>query len=135
MPSESQLSAILHSWTLKWVQPGAWECVIGCFCIHCEKWKVSCLTRTNPRSSITFFSIFLLVGQHCFVNSWHLHIHRCCHYQPHSSRLGIMSNYFSWGGCNNGNSNEGRTLLWLLPNRHDFSFFHRGFWVFSSIVQ
>jgi hypothetical protein len=26
-PFESQLSATLHSWTFKWVQPGNWECV------------------------------------------------------------------------------------------------------------
>ncbi len=43
----------------------------------------------------------------------------------------MKSNSFSWGGCCNGGSNEGRPLLQPLPIEHVFSSCHKGFWVSS----
>ncbi len=50
-----------------------------------------------------FFRLFV-GGWHCSIGWWH-------HYQPHSNRFGIMGDSFLQGADDNGNSNEGRTLL------------------------
>lgn len=54
---------------------------------------------------VAFPSVFSLVGQHCFVGWWHLHIAWSCHCQPHSSRLDIINDSFSWGSRVFGGSN------------------------------
>ncbi len=109
-------------------------CCSGCFYVHCERCRVSCLAKVNPHSSTSFSSIFSLVGQHCFINQWHLHIVWCCHCRPHSNKFNIMDGFFSWGVCYSGGLDEGRPLSRPLPNKHVFSSCHKGFWVSSPIV-
>jgi hypothetical protein len=42
---------------------------------------------------------------------------RWCHYYwLHLNKLGIMNNFFSWGGYDSGGLGEGKILSWLLPN-------------------
>jgi hypothetical protein len=46
------LLILLHPWCGEDCIP--W-CYLGCLCIHCDTYKVSCLARTNPHFFITFF--------------------------------------------------------------------------------
>jgi len=65
---------------LHYAHGGKRTCYLGCFCVHCEKCKVSHLAKANPCSYVAFSSIFSLVGWHCSINWWHLHIDRCRHH-------------------------------------------------------
>jgi len=51
---------------------------------------------------------------------------------PHLKRLGIPSNFFSWGDYDNGNSSERKISSRPLLNEHVFSSCHKGFWVFLA---
>jgi hypothetical protein len=48
-----------------------------------------------------------------------------------------MGNFFLWGGCSNGGSNEGRIkdFLATINQQKNFVFCHRSFWVSSPTVQ
>jgi len=124
---------LLH-WSPWWGKNYIPWCYTKCFCVHCKRCKVSCFMGANPCSFVAFFSIFSLVGQHCFVGWWHSHIGWCHHCWSHLSKLGNVGSSFSWGGCKSDGSCEGRTLLQPLPNGCVFFFWHRGFWVSSPAV-
>ncbi len=72
-------------------------CCLGCFCVGCKRCKVSCLVGTNPHSSTTCSLVFLLTSWHCSIDLWHFHIGQCHHCQSHSSKLGIMGDFFFVG--------------------------------------
>jgi hypothetical protein len=88
-----------------------------------KKMQVSCFAKTNPRSSnqssCRWIDIILSVNG--------IHTLAKVSLSTHSNKLGIIGSFFSWGGCDIGNSCEGRTLSQSLPNGFVFPSCHRGF--------
>ncbi len=69
-PSKSQLSATLHSWTLKWVQPGTWECVIQCAIRELELRIIILFIHKLWSFERVFFGINLVVIMAFNFNVW-----------------------------------------------------------------
>jgi hypothetical protein len=65
----------------------------------------SCFAWANPRSSITYSSIYTLTGWHCGFDGWHLNVGWHCYCWPHLSKFHFMANFILWGWYYNCNLN------------------------------